>query len=222
MKLVGKIQEVHGDQLLQPICDDVNMDVRKVYSDAGKDKGGNANAERRQTKIIQRKAQGYAYKDNHPFDDLHLCTYVHRSRQRTDLGSRQCLPQGIEVDKPRHALHRHRIPVARRAKHVVAECVLVLVIFVPVVHRLLYVLLTKHATVQLVVLDQPLCAAAVLAQEVLGVIAISCMRHRTRTLNGLATARSSAERVVFLVVVVCAERFPVVHVKTPVREWFLQ
>lgn len=81
--------------------------------------------------------------------------------------------------------------------------------------------LAQHPTTDLPVLNKPLCASGVFTEKMFRVILVAGMRDSTWALNGLAAKCRSAQRVVGLVVVVCAERFTVKDVERFVGEWFL-
>ena len=124
-------------------------------------------------------------------------------------------------DRPNtRQINKHRLPLRR--PHI-PQLVFILVILIVVarIRHALRVPITKHAAVDLPVLDEPLAAARVLAEEMLGVVPSARGRDRTGTFDRLAARRRGAERAVRFVVVVRAERFAVVDIECFIGKGFL-
>ena len=127
-------------------------------------------------------------------------------------------------DRPNtRQINKHRLPL-RRPHIPQLVFILILIVVVVVVARIRHALrvpITKHAAVDLPVLDEPLAAARVLAEEMLGVVPSARGRDRTGTFDRLAARRRGAERAVRFVVVVRAERFAVVDIECFIGKGFL-
>jgi hypothetical protein len=88
--------------------------------------------------------------------------------------------------------------------------------------------LAKHAPFDFPIINEtfvaslPIFVVFVFAREMLDVIAVTRMRHRTGAFDRPSAIRRGTQRVVRLVIVVVAERLSVEDIECPVGERFLQ